>query len=131
MQYEVIGWTNCFDDRFPIFEDVTEEDFKAGWTAVVEEVRRKGYRFGGDSHQNRDCGTPVLNSGEALRCSEREWGWIMADAWLPVSDEFPYGEDFRYMLWYMDDFYEELRPEGMRDIVLPKPFVDMTRIVKR
>ena len=39
MQYEVIGWTNYFDDRFPTFEDVTEEDFKAGWTAVLEEVR--------------------------------------------------------------------------------------------
>ena len=61
----------------------------------------------------------------------REWGWLMADAWLPKKEEFPYGDDYRYMLWYMDDFNEELRPEGMKEAVYPEIAVDEKRIVKR
>ena len=131
MQYEVVGWTNYFDDRFPTFEGVSQEDYRAGWLAVVDEVKRKGYHFAGDTHQYQPFGTPVLNNGEALHCSEREWGWLMADAWLPVSDEFPYGDDFRYMLWYIEDLYEELRPAELRENVCPEPYVDMSKIVKK
>lgn len=82
MQYEIIGWTDYEDENFP---SIISDDFPYALcrlrTTVIEEIRRKGYRFCGTFHHMGDSGVPVFNSEEAYRVSEREWGSIMAQAW--------------------------------------------------
>lgn len=126
MPYEVIGWTAYDNGKYPSFEYVSDEDSQEAWDAVAKNIRDNGYSFGGDAHQNRVGCTPILNNGHAFRCSMREWGALMADAWQ-VTKEGGYA----YMLWYMDDFNEESRPEGLQQPVYPKPGVDQKRIVRK
>lgn len=91
MTYKVIGWTWWSDSDYisaPLTDEVIE--------AVAEEIREHGYCFGGDSHQRRDGCVPVLSTGQAVRCSMREWGSVMA--WAYFGKHF----SLDYMGWYMD-----------------------------
>lgn len=95
--YKVVGWTwwDNFDyENAPLTDDVID--------AVAEEIREHGYSFGGDSHQNKDGCVPLLNTAQAVRCSMREWGGIMAIAYLGCC------ADLTYMGWYMDCCTNEL-----------------------
>ncbi len=95
--YKVVGWTwwDNFDyENAPLSDDVID--------AVVEEIKAHGYSFGGDSHQNKDGCVPLLNTAQAVRCSMREWGGIMAIAYLGRC------VDLAYMGWYMDCCTNEL-----------------------
>jgi len=94
MQYKVIGWIHYEDDRFPDVCDAYEI-YRLSCT-VIREIRKCGYRFGGDDHQNRDGCVPVFNSGEALRLSMRTWGALMAQAWHEDNSD-----GYGYMSWYM------------------------------
>ena len=125
MKYEVVGWTAWNDAKYPEFEYVSDEDSQEAWDAVIKNVRDNGYSFGGDAHQNRKDCTPVLNNGKSFRCSMREWGALMAEAW-----EVPDEDGYAYMLWYMDDYNEEHRPEGLQTPVYPTAGVDKKRIVR-
>ena len=125
MKYEVVGWTAYDDQKYPSYEYVSDEESQKAWDAVAKEIREKGYSIGGDAHQFREDCTPVLNDGSAFRCSMREWGALMADAY-GVGDE-----KYSYMLWYMDDYNESSRPEGKQTPIYPTPGVDKTRIVKK
>lgn len=95
--YKVVGWTwwDNFDyENAPLNDDVID--------AVAEEIREHGYSFGGDSHQNKDGCVPLLNTAQAVRCSMRTWGGIMAYAHFGSSIEMA------YMGWYMDCCTNEL-----------------------
>lgn len=58
MTYKVIGWTWWGDTDY-VVASLTDEVVDA----VVKEIRKCGYCFGGDSHQYRDGCVPVLSTG--------------------------------------------------------------------
>lgn len=91
--YKVVGWTWWSDTDYedaPLTDDVIY--------AVADEIKAHGYSFGGDSHQNKSGCVPVLNTAQAVRCSMRVWGGIMAIAHLGRR----HGVEMGYMGWYMD-----------------------------
>ena len=89
----VVGWTDYDNDYFDDCE-LTDEVFDA----VVEEVRSKGYLFGGDSHQESYACCPVMSNGCCARFSTRGWGEVIAVAHNVMrSDGKP-----DYMCGYMD-----------------------------
>ena len=90
--YKVIGWTDWDGDDYPVNKGSVATDL-----AVIECIRKNGYAFGGDSHQNRKGCCPVLNDGTKVRYSMRGWGSIMASA-LDIDDS----DGYAYMEWYMD-----------------------------
>ncbi len=119
MKFEVIGWTNYEDETYPEHRG----DFGAVDCAVEEAIRRGGYRFGGDSHQNGETCTPVLSDGTRALFSFREWGYIMAEA-LDLRTE----NGLDYMEWYMD--IEKSLIDG-EELVYPPAGVEKSRIKPR
>lgn len=95
MKYKVIGWTDYEDDDYPRHNNITE----CVERAIIEEIRAKGYCFGGDSHE-RFC--PVLNDGTFVSYSYRGWGAVMARAWQ-IND----GDGLEYMYFYRDENIED------------------------
>ena len=73
--FKVIGWTDDPDEKYPSIDGSVAVD-----RAIMTEVREKGYRFGGDAHQERRGCCPVFNNGAKVCCSMRGWGAIMAEA---------------------------------------------------
>lgn len=121
--YKVIGWTDWDGDDYPVNKGSVAADL-----AVIECIRKNGYAFGGDSHQNKKVCCPVLNGGTKMRYSMRGWGSIMASA-FDIDD--PKG--YAYMEWHMDAWTRT----GMvgvdcppREIVYPPKGVDKTQLNK-
>lgn len=119
--YKVIGWTDWNDDKYP------ESDGSVAINlAIAECVRESGYRFGGDSHQNRTGCCPVLNNGTRVCYSLRGWGAIMAAA-LNIDDS----DGYAYMEWYMDSWTRtglvgiESSP---RELIYPPKGVDESKL---
>jgi len=100
MGLKVIGWV-CYDAFW--FETAEGNEEEIG--AVVEEIRQKGYKFGGDDHENMPNCCPLLSNGKAVRKSWRGWGAVMARAWDLRNEE---GE-YNYILWYMGEYGPEKR----------------------
>ena len=73
--FKVIGWTDDPDEKYPSIDGSVAVD-----RAIMTEVREKGYRFGGDAHQERRGCCPVFNNGAKVCCSMRGWGVIMVEA---------------------------------------------------
>lgn len=92
--YKVIGWTDWDGNDYHVNKGSVAAD-----VAVIECIRKNGYAFGGDSHQNRERCCPVLNDGTKVRYSMRGWGSIMASA-LDIDDS----DGYAYMEWYMDSW---------------------------
>lgn len=118
--FKVIGWTDYSDEKYPSFDGSV-----AANQAVITELREKGYRFGGDAHQERRGCCPVLNNGAKVCYSMRGWGAIMAEALGINTDKYA------YMEWYMDGWTRVgiIGYEGIeRKSVYPHPGVDETRI---
>lgn len=112
MKYEVIGWTNCGTQTYPEHNCITA----CVDAAIIKEIRRHGYFFGGDVHEYY-C--PVLNDGTYVSYSWRGWGRIMALA----HDNH---DELGYMIAYMDDLIDPAarkRPERKE--------VDVSRIVPK
>lgn len=109
----VIGWTDYENEYFPSCE-LTDEIYEA----VAYEVRAKGYRFGGDSHQDSPACCPVLNNGFCARFSRRGWGLVVAMAY----DLRSANGEYDHMCGYAD---EMLRPQA---IIRPEAFVDFVRL---
>lgn len=124
MKYEVIGWTSYDDPDYATFEEKSPEEYLAARLAVIEDVRQKGYSFGGDSHQNVAFCTPVLNDGRKFCCSMREWGALMAEALREPKD------DISYMIWYMD-IEIEYDDNDDRRVVYPTEGVDRSKIAPK
>lgn len=122
MKYEVIGWTSYESTEYPEIDECDEEKYYAARLAVVEEVKKNGFAFGGDAHQYRDGCAPVLNSGEIFRFSWRGWGALMAEAHEENNES-----GMAYMNWYMMGYYDE---EDEQDVCYPKAGVDKSKIVK-
>lgn len=88
MKYEVIGWTSVGCGAYSAHEPITASVD----AAVIKEIRKHKYLFGGDEHEYH-C--PVLNDGTYVCYSWRGWGRIIA---------LSYGAegDYAYMCGYMD-----------------------------
>lgn len=102
----VAGWTDYDNEYFPSCV-LTDEVY----AAVAEEVREKGYRFGGDSHQDYSACCPVLSNGCAARFSCRGWGLVIAMAY----DLRGRNGQYDHMFGYMDEMIKRdaiSRPEG-------------------
>ena len=118
--FKVIGWTDDSDEKYPPIDGSV-----AAYQAVITELREKGYRFGGDAHQERRGCCPVLNNGAKVCYSMRGWGAIMAEALGINTDKYA------YMEWYMDGWTRVgiIEYEGIeRKSIYPHPGVDETRI---
>ena len=81
--FKVISWTDDPDEKYPSMDGSVAVD-----RAVMTELREKGYRFGGDAHQERRGCCPVLNDGAKVCCSMRGWGAIMAEALKRYCPDF-------------------------------------------
>ena len=121
MKFEVIGWTEYDNTAYPPHYG----DGGAVSRAIAAEIRNKGYRFGGNYHQEGETGAPVLSDGTIVRYSMRTWGAVMADAWNVDNSD-----GMAYMEWYMDNV-EELVDGTPRKTVTPPDFVDVLRIRPR
>ena len=119
IKYRVIGWTYAYDERFPDMEDIDDRLLDV----LIQEIRRCGYRFGGDDHENLDVCTPVFNNGKKLSVSWRSWGAIMAEAWEPLNQS-PHA----YMGWYMTELCGDVKYPPDADISL-EDIVDEERLV--
>ncbi len=82
MKYRVVGWTDFESEEV---DGVDGHSF-AERNAIIDEIRRKGYRFSGWDHQEMQTCTPVLNDGKARYYSQRGWGSIMAEAHERLGD---------------------------------------------
>lgn len=109
----VVGWTDYDNEYFPSCE-LTDEIYRA----VAAEVRDKGYRFGGNSHQDYSACCPVLNTGYAARFSCRGWGLVIAMAYDLRGRHGQYD----HMFGYTDDM---IKPEA---ISRPQAGVDFRHI---
>ena len=125
IKYEVVGWTSFLNKNYYDFEGKDYKDVYAARLAIIENIRKNGYAFGGDAHQYAKGCCPILNNGEAFRCSMREWGALMAEAWNAPNDD-----GYGYMIWYMDDYRVEDRHEKVRDLKYPVSKVDRKKIVR-
>ncbi len=121
MKYEVIGWTSLGDEKYPLHEPITASvDF-----AIIKEIRKHGYLFGGDAHK-RYC--PVLNDGTYVSYSWRGWGRIIA---LAYEEEGEYA----YMYGYMDELikpsaHKYPKDKAVEDIrIVPKESITETFIM--
>lgn len=108
----VIGWTDYDNEYFSSCE-LTDEVCNA----VAAEVRARGYRFGGDSHQDRSGCCPVLSNGCCARFSWRGWGMVIAMAYELRGQNGQYD----HMCGYMDDM---INPDS---ICRPKAGVDFSK----
>ncbi|MBO4251380.1 MAG: hypothetical protein J5911_01815 [Clostridia bacterium] len=124
MKYKVIGWTSFRNWRYESFCPRDYDEDCAARLAVIEDIRKNGYSFGGDGHQYVKGCAPVLNNGTAYRCSMREWGALMAEAWNAPNDD-----GYGYMIWYMDDYRVGDRPRKVRKLKYPASKVDRKKIV--
>lgn len=100
----VVGWVDYDDFYYPRAE-ISDEVFDA----VCEEVRKKGYVFGGDAHQDRSDCCPLLSDGTKAMFSWRGWGGVIAAAYDMKGK-------YSYMAGYMDDMIESSSyPDGEVD----------------
>lgn len=125
IQYKVIGWTSFANKNYDSFNCADYRDYCTARLAVIEDVRKNAYAFGGDSHQYTKGCTPVLNNGKAFRLSMREWGALMAEAW-----ETPNDDGYGYLIWFMDDYRKEERPEKLQTLKYPESKVDRRKILR-
>ncbi len=58
--------------------------------AIIDNIRKNGYKFDGSYHQNGKMGCPVLDDGSYCTFSMRRWGEIMYSAWGDGKDPMGY-----------------------------------------
>lgn len=111
MKMTITGWTNWFDDnRYSELPNTagTVEDAKA---AVAEELRKRGYKFTGDYHQNGEFGVPIIDGIWLYKCSQRHWGHLMTEAY---PDEIDNSDGRGYVQWAW------MKPDG-QEMITPNP----------
>ena len=76
MFYRHIAWSG--KKRKP---NATDEDWAEVEQAIVDLIRKKKYKFGGNYHQYGATGCPVMEDGTVVMVSMRHWGDIMSRVW--------------------------------------------------
>lgn len=109
MKYKIIGWESCDNPWYNVKESVTAHVDEI----IQEDIRKHGYMFGGDAHEEY-C--PVLNDGTLVSYSWRGWGGVMARA-------YAHDGDMAYMDFYMDQL---IAPKKRK---YPKQYPDGAKVV--
>ena len=79
---KIIGWTHYNTNYKSYDSDARSQiDWANAEQAVVDEIRRNRYKFGGNYHQYGLYGCPVFDDHTVFMVSMRHWGSIMARVW--------------------------------------------------
>ena len=100
-EFKIVGFTS-YDSAY-LTAQILEEEFPHVFDLVVEEIKKNGYCFSGEDHQNHERTVPIFANGTVLRCSMRLWAQMMAEAHN--------GDKNSYMDFYMDVPGESIYPE--------------------
>lgn len=105
---KIVGW-GSYDSKYP---NLNFEEYPQNLVnyLVIEEIKKNGYSFSGQDHQNHFFGAPIFSNGTMLRCSMRTWGILMAVSHGDVVNGQP-----NYMDYYID-CEEEKFPEQDADV---------------
>ena len=103
-ELKIVGW-GSYDSDYPNinFKEYSQQLVNS---LVIEEIRKNGYSFSGEDHQNYEYGAPIFSNGTILRCSMRVWGVFMAVSHGDVVNGQP-----NYMDYYVDCEEEKLPEE--------------------
>lgn len=109
---KITGWTWCGNPQY--------EEINGTWAVgehpvdrdvirplIVDELRKRGYKFCGFYHQGGDYGTPIIDGKYTVLYSYRSWGGIMADAY-EIQDED--GTAYCAWAWMPPDGEESIFP---------------------
>ena len=81
----VTGWTSwdnpAFQEMFPDGGRYSAEEDNEVRKLIARELRKNGYKFTGQYHQNGDFGVPIIDNEKVYQCSQRTWGEIMVMAY--------------------------------------------------
>lgn len=93
---KVIGWT-LYDKNQKSWEDAHKNEDPSSWSdveqAIVDEIRKKKYKFGGNYHQYGASGCPVMDDGTTVMVSMRHWGDLMSRVWGGDYCEYAWTHD--------------------------------------
>lgn len=92
---KIIGWTNWDSSCYDIINHRNNK-IEEAIELTINELRKNNYKFTGDYHQNGDYGVPIFDNGAILKCSQREWGRIMASAYPNEIDD---SDGLGYCTW--------------------------------
>ena len=73
---------------------------------VIEDIRNNGYHFCGDSHQNTNYGTPIIDDKYIYCTSQREWGGLIVEAF---PEEFDKDDEYAYTKWAWTNEKEKMK----------------------
>lgn len=74
-------WDDHFDNEYWKNHGHMCAYTKEEYEAVIKSVQSLGYKFSGEYHQNGDYGVPYFDNGKPFMVTQRNWGYIMAQAW--------------------------------------------------
>ena len=79
---KVIGWTK-WNDSLLRFEDSGDGmlRYEDAEQAVINEIRKRKYKFGGYYHQYGDAGCPIMENHTVFLATMRQWGDMMSRVW--------------------------------------------------
>lgn len=103
---QVTGWTYWGNDHYKDLGDMTSVEFEAAEIAVKNELKEKGYKFTGSTHQYSDGCCPIIDNKYTYSVSMRTWGRIIAEAY-----DLPNEDGFGYVKWAWSP------PEGEKEIL--------------
>ena len=111
---KIIGWTwygnPDYQEMYPIGAETNCDWDRTEVIAVIaNELRKKGYRFTGDYHQNGDYGVPLFDNGMVATFTQRTWGQIM---YLAYPEDKYKEQGYEYLKWAW------IQPEG-EELIIP------------
>jgi hypothetical protein len=104
---KVTGWTWWENHEYL---DLDEAKYAEAYAHVADEMRKQGYKFTGNYHQNGDFGVPIIDDIWLFQVSQRTWGNLMVTAY---PDEIDDSDGYGYCQWAW------VVPDG-QDMVLPE-----------
>ena len=114
-EIKVIGWTDIYNAAYKECDYNNPKYIKA----VIEEIKKTGYKFTGDYHQNGEYGAPVFNDDTLLFVTIDEWGWIIAKAYN-IYNEYKQVDRYKWA-WMV--------PPGEKEIIPDKNLIDTKDLV--
>ena len=93
---KITGWTYIGDQRYQEINGTwniadSPYDRDVIRPLIINELRKRGYKFSGFYHQGGDYGAPIIDGKYTVLYSYRSWGGIMAEAYnIPDEDGMAY-----------------------------------------
>ena len=91
---QITGWTYWDDPAYELIDglwELEEAPYNRDYLRqlIIDELKKRGYQFGGVYHQDGDFGVPIIDDKYTVGYSYRGWGDIMASA-LGLQDDMAY-----------------------------------------